>query len=487
MKSLLKLLLTVFVLSIIFMYIRPVDALEIVYPKKQNSIIRAKSTFLVGNIGKDSTLLANGVPVKTYKDGAFVHVVPLDFGENNFELKSVSAEGKESVLNYKITRPEPKPVTQANVAQSVVKPPQIEEFNDFIMAEVVKNNSPLRDGASDNSNRISHLDKGTTLLIDAKKGEYYRVYIDKNTKYWIKSGYFTEAMQVSEPIIACLKHFKYSYDRHYEYFKFKTDMAVPFSLKECDCGVAVTLYYVSEVPEKLEKYAQNIKFENNTLSFTVEQNKLWGYDCYYDGDSMVFSLTREVRIDTHEPLKNLVIAIDPGHGGYDGGAIGPTRVREADIVLDISKRLEKILCEEGAKPFMTRSDNEYVDLYKRVELIKAANPVFSISIHANALPDGADPYVKHGTSVYYYHPQAKELAEIIKNRMINALGTRDDGTLYSSFVLTRMTSPIAILVETAYMINPDDYEKLTEQQMRQAIAQSIADGLKSYMNAAIPK
>ena len=49
--------------------------------------------------------------------------------------------------------------------------------------------------------------------------------------------------------------------------------------------------------------------------------------------------------------------------------------------------------------------------------------------------------------------------------MINALGTRDDGTLYSSFVLTRMTSPIAILVETAYMINPDDYEKLTDEEI----------------------
>jgi len=469
------------------MYTRPVVALEVVYPKRTNYTTRAKSTFLVGNIGKDKTLLINGETVKTYKDGAFVHVVPLNYGENNFELKSISHEGKESVLNYKITRPAPKPPASVSSSKPRAAGVELEEFNDFMAAEVVKNNSPLRDGPSDNANRVSHLDKATTLLIDAKKGEYYRVYINKNTRYWIKSGYFTETARLSEPFNACLKHFRYSYDKHYEYFTFKTDMAVPFKLKENDYGVDVSMYYVSAVPDKLEKYAENIKFEDNTLTFTVPQQKLWGYDCYFDGGNMVFRLTREVKIDTHEPLKNLVIAIDAGHGGYDGGAIGPTKVREADIVLDISKRLEKILCEEGAKPVMTRKGDEYVDLYKRVELIKSANPVFSISIHANALPDGADPYKKHGTSVYYYYPQAKELAQTIKNRMISALGTRDDGTLYSSFVLTRMTSPIAVLVETAYMINPSDYEKLTEAQMRQAVAQSIADGLKAYMQAAVPK
>lgn len=469
------------------MHITSVEALEVVYPKKAESTIAAKSTFLVGNIGKDKALEINGISVKTYKDGAFVHVVPLSYGDNNFEVKSISEGGKESVLNYKITRPIPKNVTQSTKELPKVEPIKLEEFSYFMVAEVVKDNAPLRDGPSDNANRLSHLNKPTVLLLDAKKGTYYRVFINKDTKYWVKNGYFTETMKVSEPIIACLKHFKYSYDRHYEYFKFKTDMAVPYKIKECECGVEVTLYYISAIPEKLEKYAKNIVFKNNTLSFVIEQSKRWGYDCYYDGDSMVFRLTREVKVDTHAPLKNLVIAIDPGHGGYDGGAIGPTKIREADIVLDISKRLEKILCDEGAKPVLTRAGNDYVDLYKRVEIIKAEKPLFSISIHANALPDGADPYIKHGTSVYYYYPQAKELADVIKNRIIQALDTRDDGTLYSSFVLTRITAPISVLVETAYMINPSDYEKLTEEQMRQTVAQSIADGLRSYMLSVEPK
>lgn len=485
LKKLINIVFFLFVIVAFFALTKKVDALEVVYPRRDNSTIKAKSTFLVGNIGKDKTLLINGQPVKTYKDGAFVHVVPLEYGDNNFELKSVSRDNKVSVLNYKIIRPKPVPPTE--VCTNKKTPIPIEEFSDYVIAEVVKNNSPLRDGASDNANRVSHLDKQTMLVLDAKKGEYYRVYADKNTKYWIKNGYFTEISRASEPFSACLRKFKYTYDKKYEYFKFKTDMAVPYKMKETDCGVDVTFYYVSSVPENLEKYVQNIKIENNILSFSIPHEKLWGYDCYYDGSYMVFRLTRAVKIDTHHPLKNIVIAIDPGHGGYDSGAIGPTKLREADIVLDIAKRLEKILENEEAKPILTRNGDDYVDLYKRVEIIKAADPLFSISIHANALPDGANPYVKHGTSVYYYYPQAKELAQVIKDRMIFALDTRDDGTLYSSFVLTRMTSPISILAEVAYMINPMDYEKLSEEQKRQAIAQSIADGLKAYMHASVPK
>lgn len=485
MKLITKFLFAILTAYTLFVCTNQAYALEVVYPKTQNAVINAKSTFFIGNIGNDTSFLVNGTPVKTYRGGAFVHVVPLNFGINTFTLKSLSSNGTPSILNYKITRPAPKATATSQAAN--VKPLNVEAFNGFKSAEIAKNNSPLRNGPSDNANRVSHLDKGAKLVLDAKKGEYYRVYIDNNTKFWIKSGYIKELAEINAPPVANLKYFNYEYDNNYEYFKFKTGMSVPFKMQEVPQGVEVTFYYVSSIPKRLEKYAENIKLENNKLSFLVRQNKLWGYDCYFDTDSMVFRLTREVKTDTHFPLKDLVIAIDPGHGGYDGGAIGPTKVREADIVLDIAQKLERILCEEGAQPILTRRSNEFVDLYKRVEIIKAAKPVFSISIHANALPDGADPYVKHGTSVYYYHPQAKELAKTIKENLIQSLCTRDDGTLYSSFVLTRITSPLAILVETAYMINPSDYEKLTEETKRQAAAQSIADGLKAYMQASIPK
>ena len=149
--------------------------------------------------------------------------------------------------------------------------------------------------------------------------------------------------------------------------------------------------------------------------------------------------------------------------------------------------LKEALEAKGAKVIMTREDNEYVGLYDRIDKIKAAAPLFSISIHANALPDGADPFVRYGTSVYYYNTQAKEFADTLKQTIVGQLGTRDDGTRYASFVLNRETLPISVLLETAYMINPTDYENLLNSNFRQKIAQSIADGIKFYLNAAVPK
>lgn len=474
-----------FKLLLIFyaMCIMPAFALDVVYPKKSNPTINAKSTFFIGNIGQDKEFYINNNKVQTYKDGVFVVVVPLQHGLNNFILKSISQNGKISLLNYQITRPKPAAPQQNNTNTTQ----EIKHFNEFIVAEVTKDNSPLRATQNNNSNRITHLAKGTILLLDAQKDKNYRVYANNNTKYWINSNYFKILEKTTNHKINCIEEFNYSYDKKYEYFSFKTNFSIPYKLTEKTNGVEVTFYYVSQIPEHLDKFVQNIKLENNTLSFFIPHQKLWGYDCYFENQNMVFRLTRALKIDTHKPLKDIVIAIDAGHGGTEAGAIGPTRIREAEIVLDISKKLQRILIAEGAKPFMTRSKNENVGLYNRVNMIKEADPLFSISIHANALPDGANPYERYGTSVYYYYPQAKEFANTLKQTMVSFLNTRDDGTRHGSFVLTRMTSPISVLIETAYMINPFDYEKLNDEKFRMEIAKSIAMGIKAYLNSIEPK
>lgn len=467
------------------MCILPAYALDVVYPKKHTQTIHAKSTFFIGNIGQDKEFFINNNKVQTYKDGIFVVVVPLEYGINNFVLKSINHSGKISTLTYQINRPKPSTAVQATTQTN--KQSHITNFKEYIIAETTKDNIPLRRNSNDNSDRIVHLNKGTALLLDAKSGNNYRVFANNETKYWIKSTYIKEIDKTQIPIVNCLEEFNYSYDQNFEYFSFKTNHSIPYKLKEAQNGIEVTFYYVSQIPPNLDKYAQNINFKDNTLSFFIPHQKLWGYDCYFDKNHMIFKLTRAVKTDAHNPLKNIIIAIDPGHGGTEAGAIGPTRIRESEIVLDISKKLQRLLIAEGAKVLMTRTKNENVDLYKRVELIKDANPLFSISIHANALPDGANPYKRYGTSVYYYYPQAKEFANTLKENMTAFLNTRDDGTRHGSFVLTRMSSPISVLIETAYMINPFDYEKLNNEKFRMEIAKSIVMGIKAYLNSVEPK
>ena len=130
---------------------------------------------------------------------------------------------------------------------------------------------------------------------------------------------------------------------------------------------------------------------------------------------------------------------------------------------------------------MTRDDDDSVDLYKRVKIAKKSNALILLSIHANALPDGANPYEKHGTSTFYYNKQAFNLANVVKDVLIEELQTKDDGVSKCSFVLTRPTMPLSVLVEIAYMIHPQEYTLLLDETFRQKSAEALQKALLKYI------
>ena len=219
----------------------------------------------------------------------------------------------------------------------------------------------------------------------------------------------------------------------------------------------------------------------NSTYYVELNHKLWGYDCYYDGKKLVLKIRKAPQIDKNAPLKGLVIGIDAGHGGNDSGAIGPTGVKEKDINLDLAAKLKAELEKAGAQVLMTREDDTNVPLYDRSNKAKEADALILVSLHANSLPDGADPYKKHGTSVFYYNNESKQLAKTIQERMIADLGTANDGFNRSSLVLTRPTMPLCVLLEVAYMLHPTEYMLMLDENFRKKTAASIRAGLEQYM------
>ena len=179
-------------------------------------------------------------------------------------------------------------------------------------------------------------------------------------------------------------------------------------------------------------------------------------------------------------IEGKIIVIDPGHGGKECGSIGPTEIPEKDVNLKISKYLKDELIKAGAHVYMTRESDEYVDLYDRVEYAKKKNADVLISIHNNALSDGQNPYITHGTETYYFQPQAKILAQSVQKNLIAANGFNDLGVKYGSLVLTRPTDPVSILVEVGFMINPYEYEELLKPENQQKYAVGIKNGIVEY-------
>lgn len=442
----------------LFLFCLRAEALDIVYPKVNPVKINANSTFFIGSANPKKCLKINDIEVPVSSQGAFAQVVPLSIGLNNFKLIS-----GPDVIDFVIERPQLKSVY-------MVKPILIEYP---IMTFYVKNdNVPLRiTPVSSGINRMSHLPIDTRLSINGEKGNFYRVYLNPTLSAWVAKSDVEQrkAQNVceSQNNLVVINEFKMSEDKSFYKYEFDLTAQVPFAIKEED-GLTLQLFNINDV-------------ENNTYSLRVPTLKLIGYEAFYEKNKFILKVRKPITTNQEKPLNSIVIAVDAGHGGKEFGAIGCCGEKEKDINLTIAKNLQQELEQRGAKVVMTRKDDVTLALQDRVKIAKDNDAMFSISIHSNALPDGQDPIKNRGTSVYYYHNQAKSLAENILNSMTAELCIQNDKVRQGSLALVRPTSSVSVLVEVAYMINPDDYALLTDKCFQQKCAKAIADGVENYM------
>ncbi|MHB8146252.1 MAG: N-acetylmuramoyl-L-alanine amidase [Vulcanimicrobiaceae bacterium] len=187
---------------------------------------------------------------------------------------------------------------------------------------------------------------------------------------------------------------------------------------------------------------------------------------------------------TYVPTNPKLIVIDPGHGGSDRGAVR-NGTDEATLTLDMAKRLRDILIARGWQVKMTRStdvdvyapnDSAHDELQARVNIANDAGARLFVSIHVNAFINSGP----HGTTTYYSKPQDAPLARIVQQDVATDAGTKDDGIVKSHLYVTLHTYMPAILIETAFLSNPDDYALLVSPAWRQRVAEAIADGIDQY-------
>ena len=99
----------------------------------------------------------------------------------------------------------------------------------------------------------------------------------------------------------------------------------------------------------------------------------------------------------------------------------------------------------------------------------------------NSIPESADPNTHKGTGTYYYTDFSKPLAENIQTETVKSLGTKDNGITQASFAVIRPTEYVGVLVETAYMINPEDVELYKSKDFFKKVAIGVANGVNKYL------
>ncbi len=180
-----------------------------------------------------------------------------------------------------------------------------------------------------------------------------------------------------------------------------------------------------------------------------------------------------------------LICLDPGHGGYsaegfyDAGAVGPGGLREADVVLDICLWLKELAEMEDYAVLLTRTGPEgWYELTPRAQMANQAGASVFVSVHCNSYmspqPRGTETYCAPGSV------GGRELAGLIQSRLV-ALGLMDRGVKEGEFTVLTATIMPAVLVETAFISNPEEEKMLAHPEFRQQLAEAVWAGVRKWL------
>jgi len=192
-------------------------------------------------------------------------------------------------------------------------------------------------------------------------------------------------------------------------------------------------------------------------------------------------------------LSGLIVAVDPGHGGYDGGARArDSGVWEKELTLQIAQAVENALLERGAQVVLTREEDiclaeegsgktrKRADLQKRLDLASDAGADVFVSIHLNEYRDRAES----GPQVFYQRgaDAGRLLAGVMQEALIQGLAPEKQRKANAGdyYVLRNTTLP-AVLVECGFLSNAQEEKKLLDAAYQRRIAQAVADGLEEWV------
>lgn len=256
-----------------------------------------------------------------------------------------------------------------------------------------------------------------------------------------------------------------------------------YTFKYSSSEVAITFDYTKSVPDDLS-LNKNPLFSSATWSGTTLKLKLknsfLGFYAYYNNNGqLVFQFN-----NPPASLGKARIALDPGHCSTDPGAIGfykdpdtGKQINEYDINLAITRYVKEYLEDEGIDVYMVNTTSGYVSLQSRMSQCKSLDPHLVLCIHANSAASSS----ASGTEAYYFNKYSAALAKTVSSKVASALGTTNRGSKFGRFYMTRDSEFPAILLETGFVSNENEFSKLISKKYQKAVAKAIVNGAIDFL------
>ncbi len=477
--------------------------ISVVYPRPGALITSRDSNFILGSVGTgDATLTINGTPVPVRANGAFLAWLPVpDSATSRYDLMAV--QGTDTVRAIHPVRVLP-PVSLLDTLGDTVAalPRPFPDSNRYVV--IMSADTSLSDTDRTVIARPVaggtykwFLFSGTVLQVTGRSPGYERVRLDEALDAWISLGDVRTVTlpPATRPPQRVVGEVRVVPAAGWEDVVLAVGDRPPYQVEEDGNDLVLTLYstqastglihYVGRLsgpPGPPDTLVESVTWSQETRDrarYTIHLSQPpYGYLAMWTSSGFVLRVRRPPVVDAHAPLVGLTIAVDAGHP--PAGSTGPTGLYEPVPTLAIAQQVEAMLIAHGAAVVMTRTTPDPVNLNARPVMARRFNANALVSIHLNALPDGMNPYVSHGTGSYFFQPHSVTLARAVQAGMVHEMGLRDLGIHYDNLALVRPTWMPSVLCEGAFIIIPEQEAALRTTEFQAAYARGVVEGLESY-------
>jgi len=336
--------------------------------------------------------------------------------------------------------------------------------------------------------KLGYIDTNILLRVIDSTKDLYKVQLSKYHSAYIDKSYFKVDSSIQLKPFYLTSSYLAKGDTLYDVVNIRVDEHMPYKswMEISPSKIMIDIYGVQANTNWITqlqslKEVKNVYYnqvEDDVVRVTIElkHQQHWGYSIAYKGKNLAVHIKRQPNI---LELKNMVIAIDAGHGGTNSGAEGiKYHASEKENTLLYAKALEKSLKKLGVKKVvMTRNIDTSFDMKDRILFLQQQNPDFLISLHFNS----SDNKAVQGVSTFYKYIGFRPLSQHLLKRMLE-LKLNEFGNIGSfNFGLNSPTDFPNALVEIAFLSNTEDEKKIINPKFRLDVAKKISLGIQDWL------
>ncbi len=485
--------------------------LQIIDPRSDAASTTSGFLNVLGRTSPDAKVSVAGEAAAVFATGIFVRdQVPLQMGENKIRIVATAPDGSQIERLVAVTRtvetagPAASPEGGERRADNAGK---LESWNEaeLRLARVKEDGAALSFGVHEvrlGGPYLAELPAGTLLHVTGMQGGNYRVRLSSDFDAWVAER-DVELLPSGTP----LPHLVFTSLSVYgeasaDYVAIPYGAPVPFSVTpstspsgraavEIDFfgahNAATWISHASTAKAVREVTVKQVATGHLRVCVELHESQLWGYQWTVTNNSLRLCVRRPLTLASapDSPLKGLTIALEPGHGGSNSGARGVSGSQEKDINRMAVEELTRLFRASGAQTVVVRENDEEPSLAERTRRAVSSNADLFISVHANSAGHERGYLRVSGASTYFKWSFSRDFSEAIHKRLLAHTKLGDFGNVgnFNYYPIRVNTWMPAILVEQAFMSNPQDEARMLDPVFREEMMRAVVLGAEDWLRS----